>query len=177
MRYFSFSNFEVERRRNLAKDFQAMAVVKMGIAVALSCINPFLGAWIGAAGLMSAGLAVGIRMPDVISRPNFRRTKNTGFRVKVIRHVNVHNHARAYRSAPRPALAHASGDDGSDGGGSESDSGDSSDPPRLIFSFPVTQFQNFNRKQNSFLSPWRLSYAPTCRCLPCRQYLAKGVSA
>ena len=177
MRCFSFSNFDAERRRNLANDFKAMAILKMAIAVTLSWINPFLGAWIGAAGLMSAGLAGGLRLPGVISRSNFRRAKSTSFRVKVIRHVNVHNHARAYRSAPRSALTHASEGDGSDGGDSESDSGDPSDPPGLKLSFPVTQFQNFDRKQNNFLSPWRLSYAPNCWCLPCCQNQAKGVSA
>ena len=173
MRSFSFSNFDAKRRRELAGDIKIMVIVKMSIAGVLFLVNPFLGIWVGTAGLMLGGIVGGMRLPDVISRPNFRQAKDTGLRFKVFRRAHVHNHARAQRSASRPSFAHASGGDDSDGG-SESDSGD---PPGPNFSFPVTPSQNFYRKPNSFISPWRLRHTLGCWRLLCRQCPSKEVSA
>ena len=172
MRSFSFSNFDATRRRNLAGSIKSMAFVKLGVAGVLFLLNPFLGIWVGTAGLVTAGIAGCMRLPDVILRPKFQRARNTELRIKVFRSVRVHNHARAYRrSASRPALAVAGGGDDSDGG-SESDSGE---PPGPSYPFHVTPFQNFYRKSNSFLSPLRLGYALDCWCSLCCHCPAKGV--
>ena len=173
LRSFSFSNFDAKRRRKLAEDIKSLAFVKMGIAGLLFLTNPFLGIWVGTAGLMLGGLAGGMRLPDVNLRPNSRLVKNIALRVKVTRSGRVRNNARARRSASRPCIDNSSGGDDS-GGGSESDSGD---PPGPSFSFPVTPFQNFYRKANSFLSPWHLNYALGCWRLLCHQSPAKGALA
>ena len=175
MQRFSFSYFDTKRRHNLAKDFKTMAAVKLGIALLLSSVSPFLSIWVGAAGLMSAGLAGGMRLPDFISRHNFRIVKNAGLRAKVFRRTHVRNHARAYRSAPRPAFAGASRGDDS-GGGSESDSGPSdSDPPGFIFSLLVIPFQSIYRKSNSFQFLCRVLSGFGCWRLFCHINTAKVV--
>ena len=173
MRGFSFSNFDAERRRKVAKDIKSMAFVKLGIAGLLFLINPFLGVWVGSAGLMLGGLAGGMSFVPAFAGKANSYYRNTGLRQKAFRQVRVCNYSRARRSASRSTFAKASGGDSSDGG-SESDSGD---PPGPSFSFPVTPIQYFYKKTNSFISPWRLRYVLGCWHLFCRSCQARGVSA
>ena len=173
MRGFSFSNFDAERRRKLAKDIKSMAFVKMGIAVALFLMNPFLGVWVGSAGLMLGGLAGGMRFVPAFGGKTNKCSRNTGLRLKTFRQVRVCNYSRARRSASRPAFTSASGGDSSDGG-SESDSGD---PPGPSFPFLVKPFQYFYRKPNSFISPWHVLRGFGCWHLSCNNSFLRGVLA
>jgi hypothetical protein len=175
---FSVSNFTAERRRWLSGTLDKWAFVEVLAAIFLSLLSPFAGAWLGISGLLFVGLSGGVRISDRLLRPKAKterrifRPCNTGLRFNVLRHVCcVRAHSRAYRSAPRPSFACASGSDDSEGGGSESDSGD---PPWPGFSFSVASFQNFAQKLNSFLHPWRPSDAPGCWSLLCRQPSVKG---
>ena len=180
MRGFSFSNFDAKRRRKLAEDIKSLALVKLGISAVLFLLNPFLGIWVGTAGLMLGGLAGGVRLSGAILRPSFRRIKNTGFRVKVFRQARVINRARAYRRGASRAAVAGGGKDSGDGG-SESDSGD---PPGPDFSFPVTLFQKIYRKPNSLLFPWRAlpvlawrGRGSGCWRLLCHAHLIEEVAA
>ena len=164
LRGLSFASFDTERRRKLSKDIKSLAVVKLGIAGVLFFINPLLGFWFGTAGFMTAGLAGGVRLIPTFDRKVNRCSHNTGLMLKTFRRIRIHNHTRAYRSASRPAFASASGGDDS-GGGAESDSGD---PPGPNLPFPVTPFQNFSRKSDSFLSPWHVLCGFGCWRLSCR---------
>jgi hypothetical protein len=172
----SVSNFTAERRRRLSGALDKWAFAEVMVAILLFLISPFAAAWLGASGLMFAGLAGGVRVSDRILRSKARtekqffRPRNAGLCVKVFRRMSVRAHVRAYRSASRPAFACASGSDDSDGGGSESDS---SDPPRPSFPFPVTPFQHFAQKLNSFLSSRRSGDAMGCCGLPRWQFCAK----
>jgi len=172
LRSFSFSNFDAKRCQKLVEDIKAMALVKMGIAGVLFLINPFLGIWLGTAGLMLGGFAGGVRLSYAISQHNFR-AKNTGVRAQIIRSMHVHNHARDYRRGASSTAIAGGGSDDSDGGSDP----DSSDPPGPNLSFLVTPFHNSSLKPNSFLSPWRLGYVLDCWRLLCHLCSAKGVSA
>ena len=177
MRGSSFSNFDTNRKQELTESFKLMALVKLGIAGVLFLISPFLGIWVGSAGLALGGLAGGIRLMPAFGGRASKCFQNTGLRLKLFRQVRVSNRARtarSSRSASRPAFSNASGGDDS-GGDSESDSGDSSYPLELNISFPVTPFQELYRKLNSFLFPWSLSYDHDCWRLPCHQCPTKGV--
>jgi hypothetical protein len=174
---FSFSNFDTIRQRYIVTNFLVMAIAKIGIAGILFLINPFLGIWVGSAGLALGGLAGGIRLMPTFGGKASKCFQNTGLRLKLFRQVRISNRARtarSSRSASRPAFTNASGGDDS-GGDSESDSGDSSDQPGLNLSFHVTPFQELYRKLNSFLSLRRLSCDLGCWRLPCHQCPTKGV--
>jgi hypothetical protein len=172
---FSVSNFTAERRRWLSGALDKWAFAEVVAAILLFLINPFAGTWLGVSGVMFAGFAGGVRISDRVLRPKAKierrvfRSCNTGLCVKAFRQTCcVRARIRSHRSALRPSFACASGGDDS---GGESDSGD---PPWPDFSFLVIPFQNFIQKLNDFLSPWRLTDAPGCWRLPCRQSSAKG---
>ena len=105
----------------------------------------------------SRRLSAALAQPDNVMLKNFSIRRHT---------CRARTYVRSYHSASRPAFAHASGGDSS-GGGSDSGSGDP-DPPRLICSFPVTLFQNFYQKSNSFF----LSVARFYAALTIGAYLA-----
>ena len=156
----------------MAGSIKSMAFVKLGIAGVLFLINPFLGFWVGTAGMMTVGLAGGVRLIPTFDRKVNRCSQNTGLRLKTFRRIRVHNHTRAYRSASRPSFTHAAGGDDSDGG-SKSDSGD---PPGPNLPFLVTPSQNFYRNPDSFLSPWRVLFGFGCWCLSCRLVAGRWAS-
>jgi hypothetical protein len=174
---FSVSNFTAERRQWLSSALDKWAFAETVVAVLLSLISPFAAAWLGASGLMFAGLAGGVRASDRIfqskarTKRQFSQPRNTGFRVKAFRCMSVRAHVRAYRSAPRPSFACSFGNDDSSGGGSESDPGD---PPWPNFPFPVTLSAIFTQKLNSFLFPGHSNDAPSSCGLLCRQFCVKG---
>jgi len=163
LRGFSFSNYNAERRQQLNSDFKSLAKVKLGIATGLFFINPFLGLWVGMAGLMLVGLAGGVRLSDAVLRSNFRRVNSVKLRVKVFRQART-NRARAYRrGASRTVADRGSGDADGDDGGSDSDSGgdppDCNTYPLLVAPFPIF----LQKKNHSFswhvlcgLGCWRL---------------------
>lgn len=173
MRGFSFSNFDEKREQKLVQDFKSLAIAKLGIAGVLFLINSLLGLWVGTAGLMVGGLAGGVHLSGTVLRSNFRRVNSTGFRVKAFRQVRTPNRARAYRrGTSRTAGGKSGGSSGDDGG----DSG--GDPPSSnTYPFLVTPFQNFYRKLNSVLLPWRVWCCLGCWCLPCHNRSVVEVSA
>jgi len=82
LRGFSFSNFDAKRRRKLAEDIKSLALVKLGISAVLFLLNPFLGIWVGTAGLMLGGLAGGVRLSGAILRPSFGELRTQNFASK-----------------------------------------------------------------------------------------------
>ena len=174
MRNISSLHFNTARKLKIVKDFITIVITKLGVAGVLYFINPFLGIWLGTSALMLGGFAGGVRLLPTFNGRTSKGSRNTGRQLKISERVSGRNHARSYRrsGASRPAFAGGGGGDSD--GGSESDSGDPAGanllfPPFL--SFPVTQFQKFYRKRNSYflisrcilytLGSWRLL---SCHC-------------
>ena len=130
MQIFKFVDSNDKRRQKwqkLAEDIKTIGAVKLAIAVILALLSPLLGVWIGAAGIMSFGLAGGVRLaryalPHTQAKFHAQR-RNTGlFGTKMFRRLgSTHNHARAGRTASRRSTFAKAGGDGGDDDGSGAD--------------------------------------------------------